>query len=90
MTMADTVSTTDFWLYILSDSVGIDFVSPIPCHGLIFKAKETNYLQVNLQSLLSLLCDSVGTRTQDLLLRRQLLYPAELRNPTLRKMRVQS
>ena len=26
------------------------------------------------------LCDSVATRTQDLLLRRQLLYPAELRN----------
>ena len=25
-------------------------------------------------------CDSVGTRTQGLLLRRQLLYPAELRN----------
>ena len=25
-------------------------------------------------------CDSVGARTQDLLLRRQLLYPAELRN----------
>ena len=25
-------------------------------------------------------CDSVGIRTQDLLLRRQLLYPAELRN----------
>ena len=26
------------------------------------------------------LCDSVGARTQDLLLRRQLLYPAELPN----------
>ena len=28
----------------------------------------------------NLTCDSVGARTQDLLLRRQLLYPAELPN----------
>ena len=32
------------------------------------------------QPLLTRNCDSVGARTQDLLLRRQLLYPAELPN----------
>ena len=37
--------------------------------------KPSNFLKG-----LSLLCGLVAIRTQDLLLRRQLLYPAELRN----------
>ncbi len=45
-----------------------DFLRKSGCHKI---KKEQNYL---------LFCDSVAIRTQDLLLRRQLLYPAELRN----------
>lgn len=49
-----------------------------PCLNLSKTKKPFNLLKG-----LSLLCGLVAIRTQDLLLRRQLLYPAELRNHNL-------